>query len=498
MINYINPVAFQFGNMEVRWYAICILIGILLALWHGIKEGKKLGISSDFIYLGLIIILPVSILGARLWWYIFNVDEISSLSEFLGLQGGLSGLAIQGGVIAAIISVYIYCKKRHVALYKVLDILAVGLILGQICGRWGNFCNHELYGGAVENTDLFLKLLPSFITDNMYIKGSYLLKGLSEGYYHPMFLYESMLNLLGLIIIFVVRRKWKGLKSGDLVGFYLVWYGVVRCITESFRLEGEVLLFAGVRVSIVTSICFIVCGLAFLIIKRFIGPKKGYIECIEEVSEKHSNTLIFDLDGTLINSYDWIKRSFIHTFEHFYPEHILTDDELKSFFGPTLMETFAKYAKDEEEVKEMIEYYRKYNWEAHDNLVKIFPNVSNVLSTLSHKGYNLAIVSSKTKEGILRSLDYFNITQYFDIIIGCGEVTKYKPDPEGILKALDYFKDVKNPIYFGDTTGDIKTGKSANIKTCGALYGAMNEDILSSEPDYFINNFNDILKIVCE
>ncbi len=286
---WIDPIAFEIGNLEVRWYGILIVTGVLIALFMGLQEGKKIGLDEDFIYTGLIICLPLAMLGARLWYVIFNWDSFDSFLEVIGLRGGFSGLAIQGGVIVAIIFVLVYCKKKKVSPYKLFDILAPGLLIGQIVGRWGNFCNHELYGQMVENVPMFQKIFPEFITNNMYISGGYLLPGLTAGYYHPMFLYESSLNLIGLIMILILRRKSKRLESGDFLGFYLIWYGIVRTITESFRHEGEVLLVGNIRVSVVMSILFIAGGIIFLILKRMKGKRILYQDLILPNTSKKKN-----------------------------------------------------------------------------------------------------------------------------------------------------------------------------------------------------------------
>ena len=135
--------------MEIRWYAICILIGVLIAVIAGVREGKKIGIPSDYIYTGVVIVLPCSILGARLWWDLFNLNQIHSFIDIFAIWDG--GLAIQGGVLAALLSIYIYCRVRKFSFYRILDVVAPGFLIGQICGRWGNFCNPELYGPVVKN-----------------------------------------------------------------------------------------------------------------------------------------------------------------------------------------------------------------------------------------------------------------------------------------------------------------------------------------------------------
>ncbi len=175
----------------IRLYALCILLGIIVGVYMMIKEGKRLGIYSDFIYYGVIITVPLAIVGARLWYVLFNLDEGWTFSKIIGLDGGLAGLAIQGGVIVAMIVIYFWCRHKNMALYKVIDIVAPALLIAQVFGRWGNFFNKELYGPEIKNVTLFKALLPRFITDNMYILGKYR---------HPTFLYEGSLNLLGAII----------------------------------------------------------------------------------------------------------------------------------------------------------------------------------------------------------------------------------------------------------------------------------------------------------
>lgn len=502
-LNYIDPIAFNIFGLEVRWYAIWILTGILVGLKQATSEGKKLGIYTDFIFYGVIICVPLAILGARIWYVLFNISDfvvngMLDISSILGLNGGLSGLGIQGGVMVAILFVIIYCKKTKVSTYKVFDVVAPGLLIGQIFGRWGNFCNHELYGQMVQNVTLFKNLLPSFITENMYISGGYLLPGLTEGYYHPVFLYESALNLLGLVVFLVLRRKSKKLQSGDALGFYLVWYGVVRTITESFRHEGEVLLLGNIRVSILISVIFIICGIAYLILKRFYGPKKYYLDILKETKENKIDTIIFDLDGTLLDTKELITRSFVHTFEHFFPGYAITDEELESFFGPPLKETFLRYETNLEKVDEMIEYYREFNETHHDALVKPFMGAVEMSKLLHKKGYNLGIVSSKSHALVEKGLTLCRMNQYFDVIVGADDVTKPKPDPEGILKVVACFPLAQNVLYIGDSPSDIVAGKNANVKTCAVMYSTKFKEVSEEEPNFFIHNLNGILKVLGE
>lgn len=487
MMNYIDPVAFKLFNAEVRWYAIFILLGVVLAVIAGVREGKKIGIPSEYIYTGVCIVLPCAILGARLWWDLFNIDKIHSFIDIFAIWDG--GLAIQGGVIAALITIYFYCRYRKFSFYRILDVVAPGFLIGQICGRWGNFCNHELYGPIVKHPD-FLKSIP-ILGENMFIDGAYR---------HPVFLYESLLNLVGLVLMLLFRRKFKKLESGDLIGGYLVWYGIVRIFTESLRMNSgvnEPLMAGPIPMSILTSVIFILCGIAFLVAKRFIGPRTNYAKLMETIKENKYDTVLFDLDGTLLNTRELINRSFVHTFEHFRPDHVLTDEELDSFFGPSLRQTFSRYSTDEQEIEEMIQYYRQFNVASHDEMVTAFPGAKSLIRTLARKGYKLGVVSSKKTDLVEHGLEIFGMRDKIKVIIGEEDVKNPKPDPEGILEAMRIL-DSKKALYVGDGVGDIEAGKNAGIDTIGVLYSDRKEQILAAEPTYTIHSLDQILAILVE
>ena len=488
MLNYIDP-SFSIFGLEIHWYAVCILLGVLFAVLAGVREGKKIGIPSEYIYTGVVIVLPCSILGARIWWDLFNLDKIHSFVDVIAIWDG--GLAIQGGILAALLSIFIYCRVRKFSFYRILDVVAPGFLIGQIFGRWGNFCNHELYGPVVKNVELFKSLLPNFITENMYISGAYR---------HPTFLYESALNLVGLILMLVARRKIKKMESGDLIGGYLIWYGMVRIFTEILRGKSganEILMAGPIPMSILVSVLFIIAGIILLIIKRFIGPRTNYQELMQQIKENRYDTILFDLDGTLLNTRELINRTFIHTFEHFRPEKVLTDEELDSFFGPSLRQTFSKYSEDEAEIQEMIQYYREYNVSIHDEIVTAFPGAKALIRTLANKGYKLGVVSSKKADLVEHGLELFGMLEKMRIVIGEDNVEHPKPDPEGILRAMEVLHS-KKALYVGDGVGDILAGKNAGIDTIGVLYSNRKEQIIAAEPTYTIQNLNEILSILVE
>lgn len=516
MINFIDPVAF----LGIRWYAIFILLGLVIAVFMGIKEGKRLGIYEDFVFWGVIICVPCSIIGARLWYVLFNLDDFDSFLDVLGItSGGLSGLAIQGGVIVAVIFVIIWSKKHNISVYRVFDILAPGLLIGQICGRWGNFCNHELYGPIVQT-----KWLAKFIYNIPIVGKNMCFTGMGDAaqastnlanLHHPTFLYESFLNLIGFILILVGRRKYKKLQSGDLLGFYLVWYGLVRIVTETLRSQSganEILKLGPIPVSIAMSVIFIICGVVFLIIKRFKGPKEYYQDILAQVESEKFDCILFDLDGTLLNTRPLIDASFINTFNYFMPEHVLTDEELESFFGPPLKTTFQRYSDDPKKVDEMIAYYREYNKANHDAIVKPFDGCAELLKKLSKKGYKLGIVSSKKREVVLMGTDLCKITPYIQTFVCEDEVSEAKPSPEGINKAIkNLYPDVKlidgkyyndqhelRIMYVGDHPNDILAGKNAGIFTTAVMYSNKSEELDQANPNYEVEGLLDILKILNE
>jgi len=279
----VSPVIFTIFGFDVVYYSLCIVLGIVLALLFALREIKILKIKEDDLYTGLFFGIIVGVIGARLWYVLFNLKEFDSLAEVIGIgTGGLAGLAIQGAIIVVLIYAVFFCRWKKINLNKCLDMLIPGLFIGQICGRWGNFFNHELYGrpflGDINNGQFYFKILPKFITDNMYIKNGY--EG--TGYYQPMFLYELLLNLVGLIILLTLRKKWKKFEHGDGLAFYLVWYGLVRCLTESFRYSEERLEILNIPVSIVMSVIFIILGVGYFFFKRKYMARLLYCDSFAE------------------------------------------------------------------------------------------------------------------------------------------------------------------------------------------------------------------------
>lgn len=208
------------------------------------------------------------------------------------------------------------------------------------------------------------------------------------------------------------------------------------------------------------------------------------------------NTIIFDLDGTLVDTNDLVSKSFTHIFKMFFPEHKLSKEELISFYGPTLEASFSKYTKDKKILKQMLLEYQKFNIEFHDEYIKLFDNVLKTIKHLYSQRYNLAIVSSKRKKVINMGLKAAGLAPYFNVIVGFEDVSKHKPDPESIYMALDNFSDVTKAIYIGDNPSDIIAGRNAGIYTCGVNWSLKTMELRRLNPDYYLYNIEEIIEVV--
>jgi len=256
-----NPIAFTIGNIEIRWYALFILVGVLLAFFIIKKEAKRFNIKSDFIFNLCFWAIIFGFIGARVYYVIFNWDYYSqNMIEILEVWQG--GLAIHGGLIAGIITIYLYTTKYKARTIRYLDILVVPVPLAQAIGRWGNFFNSEAHGAATTLEHLQSLHVPEFIINGMKIEGVY---------YTPTFFYES-LACLTLFIILLIFRRGRYRKVGSMVGLYLVGYGIIRFFIEISRTDA--LMIAGFKMAQIVSIIMVIVGMYILIT----NARKGRFE----------------------------------------------------------------------------------------------------------------------------------------------------------------------------------------------------------------------------
>ena len=250
-----NRVAIDLGFIQIYWYSITMFLGVLFGIIVAYIEIKRKKIDVvKFENMAFYAVL-FGFLGARIYYVLFNLDYyLASPIEIVKVWNG--GLAIHGGIIGAVVAMYVYCKKNKLNILEMLDICAPAILIGQIIGRWGNFFNSEAHGGVVTREFLESLHLPNFIINGMYINGAY---------YHPTFLYESLLNLICFIVLMFLRRN-KKIRLGVLVGIYLMWYAVVRFFIESLRTDA--LMLGSLRMAQVISVVLFVIGLVLVILSQ--------------------------------------------------------------------------------------------------------------------------------------------------------------------------------------------------------------------------------------
>jgi phosphatidylglycerol:prolipoprotein diacylglycerol transferase len=227
MLLAINPIAFGIGALQVHWYGIILGTAALIGLLLAIREGKRFGMNPDF-YMDLVLLgVPSAIIGARIYYVAFKWEDYKdNLSEIFMIWHG--GIAIYGALIGAVICAVIYTRRKGYSFWRIADVCAPGLIIGQAIGRWGNFINQEAHGGPISEQFLRSTLhLPDFIVNQMFING---------GFYHPTFLYESVCNFIVLLLLFVLRRQ-SFLRAGELFLSYFIGYSIGRFFVEGLRTD---------------------------------------------------------------------------------------------------------------------------------------------------------------------------------------------------------------------------------------------------------------------
>ena len=248
------------GDFKLEWYSVLIIIGALLGITMILKEAKRHNYPTDFVFNMCFWAIIIGIIGARLYFVVFNLDLYSNFWDIFKIWEG--GLAIHGGLLFGFITCLLYCLKYDARLIRLLDFACPALLLAQAIGRWGNFFNSEAHGAATTLQHLQSLHIPNFIIEGMNIGGIY---------YEPTFLYESLWCLLGLIIILIIRRI-PITKVSQPTSVYLMWYGIGRFFIEGMRTDS--LMLGGFKVAQIVSIIMILIGLVMLMI----STRKGRYE----------------------------------------------------------------------------------------------------------------------------------------------------------------------------------------------------------------------------
>ncbi|MFX3616748.1 MAG: prolipoprotein diacylglyceryl transferase [Sporolactobacillus sp.] len=259
-IEPLNRVAFQLGPVHIYWYGIIIAMGALLGLLLAMREGRRRGLPQDT-YVDLILFAaPIAIICARIYYVAFEWPYYSQHpDQIIAIWRG--GIAIYGSLIGAVATTIVFCAVRHLPFWKVADIAAPSVILGQAIGRWGNFMNQEAHGGPTSRAALEAMHLPRLIVNQMFINGTY---------YIPTFLYESVWDFAGFILLLILRRV--NLKRGEVFMSYVIWYAIGRSYIEGLRTDS--LMLGSLRVSQWLAGLLVILGICLIGYWRLRQPKR--------------------------------------------------------------------------------------------------------------------------------------------------------------------------------------------------------------------------------
>ncbi|HCS76045.1 MAG TPA: prolipoprotein diacylglyceryl transferase [Clostridiales bacterium] len=270
----LNPELFSIGSLQVHWYGIITALAFLVVVVGIIKSAPKFDLDQDNLIDMVLITVPAGILGARLFYVFINWGYYSAnLSEIYKIWKG--GLAIYGGIILGIITIYLFCRYKKINTLHLLDHISVYLLLGQVVGRWGNFVNQELFG---PNTNLPWGMTGDIIKNTIIIEG---FEGVNpELPVHPLFLYESLWNLAAFFILLWFRKRKK--LNGEVFSLYMISYGGARFVIDSLRFDLRV---GDVNINRLIGVIFIIGFTATFILRRLQLKKQSLEEPASEPSQ---------------------------------------------------------------------------------------------------------------------------------------------------------------------------------------------------------------------
>lgn len=266
----LNPIAWQGGPFTIHWYGVIIATGVILALWLSVREGKRQGIAEDVFYDYLLWALPVAIICARIYYVAFQWPYYRlHPGEIIAIWDG--GIAIYGAIIGGFISLLIFCHSRQLPVWTMLDVIAPTVILAQAIGRWGNFMNQEAFGAITSKANLLAQHIPQWIIAQMHIQGAYRV---------PTFLYESLWDFVGFLLLISLRHRQHLFKEGEVFFSYLIWYSMGRFVIEGMRTDS--LMWGPIRVSQLLSVILFIGSVALVLWRRHRYPKLMWYEKTKE------------------------------------------------------------------------------------------------------------------------------------------------------------------------------------------------------------------------
>lgn len=269
----INRVAFSVFGIDIYWYAIIITAGMISAILFSMRQAKNVGLTSDNVLDIALLGIPTSVIGARLFYVAFEFERYDSLAEMIDIRDG--GLAIYGAVIVAFAVGLLYCKCKKISAFALFDLGALGFLIGQAVGRWGNFMNAEAHGGLTDTVF------------GMTINGA--------GPFHPTFLYESVWNAAGFVMLFLFFKFLKK-HNGEVFSLYFFWYGLGRFFIETMRTDS--LYIGELKINKLIAGVFSILGLILYVFirldlkKKLFKPKnKEYGEVYKPLLENEENNM---------------------------------------------------------------------------------------------------------------------------------------------------------------------------------------------------------------
>ena len=267
--------AFSLFGAPIAWDALIICLGMIFAVCYVIFRAGQIGINSDHIIDFALFVIPIGVLGARLYYVLMELDSYDSLWEALNIRNG--GLAIYGGIIAGAITVFCVCKYKKINFFAFADCVVPGLIMAQSIGRWGNFMNGEAFGSE---TTSFLRM-GILNYNSMYTFDTY-----EMVYVHPTFLYESLWNLVGFIAINIFYKHKK--YDGQVFLMIFGWYGLGRMWIEGLRMDSLYLFGTSIRASQALAMLLFVACTALLIYFAIKKPDAPFYR-MEAAEDKSKN-----------------------------------------------------------------------------------------------------------------------------------------------------------------------------------------------------------------
>lgn len=253
----INPLAGTFFGIPIHWYGVIIATGVVIALLMAVHEGNHLGINEDAFYDFLLWALPISLICARAYYVCFQWPYYRvHPSEIVAIWDG--GIAIYGGLLGGLLVLVVFCRHRKISILTMLDVIVPGVILAQAMGRWGNFFNQEAFGGITTKAALAAQHIPPFIINQMYIGGHFRV---------PTFLYESLWDFTGFLILVLLRHRQHVFKHGEIFLTYVAWYAFGRFFIEGMRTDS--LMLGNIRISQLVSVLLFVSAIIAFAYRRY-------------------------------------------------------------------------------------------------------------------------------------------------------------------------------------------------------------------------------------